>query len=233
MNNDFPLDKMDLALFECLGEHSEFSQLKSFIGFLRLYRSAIPYNFSHVEVSGPLIGNLSLDENLLLHSLVNEKESTKTIINKLLEQTGNPYLINFYNSINLKHLRPSKVDDEARKSIALIKAMLQGQDFLFLENPEKFLSKQMLQLFMQALNYQSVTTGQIIVISTRFKNIWAGQLTKRIYRDENNFFQVSQYSKSVNESLLYMKNTTIYEEQGRLKIVKPMVELLEINKKAA
>ena len=233
MNNEFPLDKMDLALFESQHEHIEFSRLKDFISFLRLYKCPMPYSFSHVEVGGPLIENLSLDENLLLHTSVNKGETTEGIIQKILEQTGNPHLLNFYNSISLKHLRPSQVDDKTRKSVALIKAMLQNQEFLFLENPEKYLCKQMLTLFTQALSYQSVTTGQIIVISTRFKNIWASQITKRIYRDENNYFQVSHYNKSVSDSILSMNNAPKREEEGLLKIVNPSDEFTETNKKAA
>lgn len=233
MTKELPLEKMDLALFENGKPVSEFSQLKDFLSFLKLYGYSKPFKFSHVQTDGPLIENLSLEENLLLHSSSHDQESVETKLDKLLEQSGNPHLKELYNAISLKHLMPSEVDDESRKSIALIKSLLQGGDFLFLENPEKYLGKNLLSLFVQALVYKTATTGLIVVISTRFRNIWAPHFTKRVFRDEKNFFQVSHFSHGLEKTLLKMQNTVKPQEEGVLKIVNPNSDEQEENKKAA
>lgn len=233
MTNEFPLENMDLALFENGSCLKEFSQLKDFLSFLKLYRRPSPFRFSHVETSGPLIENLTLQENLLLHVTGNEIKDETTQILHLIEHTGNPHLMSFYNKIRLKNSMPIEVDDETRKAMALVKALIQDTDFLFLENPEKFLGKEMLNLFVQALVYKTATTGQIVVIRTRFKNIWGPHFTKRIYRDEKNFFQVNHYSNGLEKTLLNIQNAEIPQEEGFLKIVNPQSDEEEENKKAA
>tara|TARA_Y100000590_G_scaffold283855_2_gene319361 strand:+ start:36993 stop:37829 length:837 start_codon:yes stop_codon:yes gene_type:complete len=233
MTKEFPLEKMDLALFENSGNKQEFSQLKDFLSFLKLYGYPKPFRFSHVETNGPLIENLSLEENLLLHSNGNDEDSQKANLSKQLEQSGNPHLVSLFNSISLKENRPSTVDDESRKALALVKALLQSGDFLFLENPEKFLGKKLLSLFIQALVYKSATTGLIVVISTRFKNIWSPHFTKRVFRNEKNIFKVSHYNQSGLDTLFKIQNAPEAEDEGLLKIVNPNSDDTEENKKAA
>lgn len=230
MTKEYPLEKMDLALFET-EQTNEFSQLKDFLSFLKLYGYPRPYKFSHVESSGPLIENLSLDENLLLHASTNDVEDEKESIRKMLEQSGNPHLVRLYNAISLKQNLPAQVDDETRKAMALVKALVQDVEFLFLENPEKYLGKAMLSLFVQALVYKSATTGLIVVINTKFKNIWTQHLTKRIFRDEKNFFQVDHYNTGLSNTLLQMQNLEDAQSEGVLKIVNTNAEELEEDSK--
>lgn len=233
MTNEFPLEKMDLALFENSAGLKEFSQLKDFLSFLKLYKQPRPFRFSHVETSGPLIENLTLQENLLLHVTGNESKDETTQIDILIEQTGNPHLKSFYDKISLKSSFPMDVDDETRKCMALVKVLVQSSDFLFLENPEKYLSKDMLSLFVQSLVYKTATTGQIVLISTRFKKIWGPHFTKKIFRDEKNLFQVNHYSNGLEKTLFNIQNAEKSQEEGVLKIVNPQTDQEEQNKKAA
>ena len=233
MSNEFPLEKMDLALFENRQGTSEFSQLKDFLSFLKLYRYPKPFRFSHVESTGPLIENLSLEKNILLHVSGSEAGAEDLDINPILEHTGNPHLMELYGRISLKHATPSEVDDETRKGAALVKSLVQENDFLFLENPEKYLGKEMLALFIKALVYKTATTGQIVVVNTRFKNNWAPHLTKRIFRDEKNLFQVDHFGQGLDKSVLNLHKPQEAEQEGILKIVNVNSVQKEQNKKAA
>jgi ABC-type multidrug transport system ATPase subunit len=234
MKKQLPLEKMDLALFDNGGGHScKFSQLKDFIGFLGHFGYPRPFRFSHVESGGPLIENLSLEDNLLLHVDCNKSFEREKQLEIVLEKSGNPHLKRLCDSIRLKSKKPKEVDDETRKSVALVKSLLQKSDFLFLEDPEKFLGKESLALFIAALVYKSATTGQIVVVNTRFNTNWSSHFTKTIFRDEHNSFQVNHFNNGFDSTMIKMQKSETPEEEGFLKIVNVNNEIDEENKKIA
>ena len=234
MKKKFPLEKMDLALFNNgLGHSCKFSQLKDFIGFLSHFGYPRPFRFSHVEAGGPLIENLSLEDNLLLHVDCNETYEREKQLEIVLEKSGNPHLKRLCDSIRLKSNMPKAVDDETRKSVALVKALLQKSDFLFLEDPEKFLGKEKLALFIAALVYKSATTGQIVVVNTRFQASWSAHFTKTVFRDEHNSFQVNHFNNGFEGTMIKMEKSETPEEEGFLKIVNPNYPSVKENKKIA
>lgn len=234
MKKKLPLEKMDLALFDNGQGHScKFSQLKDFIGFLGHFGYPRPFRFSHVEAGGPLIENLSLEDNLLLHVDCNETFEREKQLEIVLEKSGNPHLKRLCDIIRLKASMPKDVDDETRKLAALVKALLQKSDFLFLEDPEKFLGKESLALFISALVYKSATSGQIVVVNTRFKASWSAHFTKTIFRDELNSFQVNHFNNGFQSTMIKMPSSQTPEEEGFLKIVNANYDETDQNKKAS
>ena len=184
------LEKMDIALFDIPSRKRDYSELKFFLNFLKSVKSTSRFSFSHVESDAPLFPEKTLIENIYL-DLPKDKSLTPTEnIESLIEESRNPHLMSFFNSIPLKHDKAKLVDDESRKCISLIKAILEQKGIMFIEKPDKFLGKEKLSLFIKALLYSSVTTGKTVVLTTRSNSLWTPYLTKKIYRNDSNQFEV-------------------------------------------
>ena len=155
--------------------------LKRFLTFLKVKRVPGPIRFAFIDELGPLIPNLSLRENISLDSIPSTVSSDKEFsLEDYLERRGNEPLTKLYNNIKLVEDFPSEVDSQTLKIASLIKGLLQDGQYLFLENPERFLDKENLKLFTEALLLQLKQKKQTLLLKSSSPAIWAPHVTQWI-----------------------------------------------------
>lgn len=203
MKKDNQLNKSDIIFFKSDPKKFSSSQLKNFIHFLNSNGVKKPYKFSHIEGEGALIPTLSIRENIHLDSVPNQLSTSKDIhLSKLLEKTGNSFLLEMFNFIPELDQYPEKVNEQVKKLASLIKGMIQEADFLFLEKPERFLDEEHLELFVKAIQYQSLDLGQIVFIHSTDEKFWFKYISKIVTRGDKNEFLVTPV---INQSDLDIK----------------------------
>jgi hypothetical protein len=215
MTKSNTLQQSDIIFFKSDPEKYTSSQLKNFIHFLNSNGIKRPYKFSHIEGEGALIPTLSIRENIHLDSVPNQLSTSKDIhLSKLLEKTGNAYLIKMFNFIPELDNFPEQVCERTRKLASLIKGMIQEADYLFLEKPELCLNNEHLELFIKAIHYQSRTLGQIIFVHSKDEKFWQTHINKIVTRGEKNEFLVTpvisykkkSFAPAIDKNLYFSDN---------------------------
>lgn len=169
----------EVILFEEANHQS--GCLKQFLNYISLNRIQGPPNFSFVDQEGSLLAGLTLRENIALDSIPTTVSSTRSFtLEDHLHRLHNPSLLELYQSILLVDELPSKVDSKTRKAAALVKGLLQEADYLFLENPEKFLDDKSFKVFIKALKHQLDEKGQTLLLTTNNAHYWQPLMTKSI-----------------------------------------------------
>ncbi len=173
----------EVILFEEANHQS--GCLKQFLHFISLNKirskNQGPPSFSFVDEQGSLIGGLTLRENIALDSIPSTVSSTRTFtLEDHLRRLKNPHLLELYQSILLVDEKPTQVDSKTRKISALVKGLLQQADYLFLENPEKYLDDKTFKIFQKAIKYQLNERGQTLLLTTQNASLWQTVMTKSI-----------------------------------------------------
>lgn len=171
----------DIILFNNLEVDGAPSCLKQFLSFLKMQSIPSPPRFAYVDPEGSLLPSLSLKENISLDSIPSTISSTAQFtLEDYLERLGNKHLVQLYQFIELTDDNPYQVDSRTRKIAALVKGLLQKTDFLFLENPEKYLSKDVLQVFKAAMLTQLNNHKQTLLINAQTQEEWTPIVTKTV-----------------------------------------------------
>lgn len=182
------ITKGDILIFETENQKHNQSQLKDFIYFLKYCGRRGAIKFNHVEEKATLLQNLTLKENILLDSGIKNIEDKDLV--PLLADRGMIYLSLMAKKLENVNLYPNQVDIETKKITALIKVLFSSSDYLFLERPEKYLSKSTQDLFISAL-FQSLTQkGQILLLTSSQRNMWLQHVTKVVTRSKNGHFSL-------------------------------------------
>ncbi len=184
-------DPKDILLFNF--EHkTRGCRLKHFLHFLNSQGTRRPIRFAYIEAEGPLIGNLSLRENIYLDSIPNSLSETKDFqMRSFLQRSSNQHLIDFYNRIPLLDELPGKVDAQTRKMAALFKGLLQSADFLFLESPERYLDNESLEVFTNALRFQTAGREQTVLIDSENPQFWLPHANKTVLHQTTGVYSVT------------------------------------------
>lgn len=173
-------DQNDILLFH-FENSGKSCRLKHFLHFLNSQGARRPLRFAYIEAEGPLIGNLSLRENIYLDSIPNSLSETKDFqMRSFLQRSSNHHLIEFYNRIPLLDELPGAVDAQTRKMAALFKGLLQSADFLFLESPERYLDDETLAVFTSALRFQAAGRAQTVLIDSENPQFWTPYANKAV-----------------------------------------------------
>lgn len=171
----------DIILFEGLSDTGAPSCLKQFLSFLKMQSIPAPPRFAYVDSEGSLLPGLSLKENISLDSIPSTISSTaKFTLEDYLERLGNKHLVKLYQFIELTDDNPYQVDSRTRKIAALVKGLLQRTDYLFLENPEKYLTKEVLKVFKEAMLTQINGHKQTLLIKAHTLEEWTPLITKTV-----------------------------------------------------
>jgi ABC-type thiamine transport system ATPase subunit len=171
----------DIILFNPLEDCGAPSCLKQFLSFLKMQSIPAPPRFAYVDTEGSLLPGLTLKENISLDSIPSTISSTaRFTLEDHLERIGNKHLVKLYQFIELTDDCPYQVDSRTRKIAALVKGLLQRTDFLFLENPEKYLSKEVLRVFKAAMLTQLNLHKQTLLIKAHALEEWTPLITKTV-----------------------------------------------------
>jgi hypothetical protein len=160
-------------------EQRSHATLKRFLTYLKVKKVPGPIRFAFIDEKGPLIPNLSLRDNISLDSIPSTVSSDKEFtLEDYLDRRGNDALTKLYNNIKLVEDFPGQVDSQTLKIAALIKGLLQDGQYLFLENPERFLDQENLKLFINALLHQLSEKRQTLLIKSTSPSIWSPYITQ-------------------------------------------------------
>lgn len=173
-------DMPEIIYFES-SEKKSHATLKRFLTYLKVNKVPGPIRFAFIDEKGPLIPTLSLRDNISLESIPSTVSSDKEFtLEDYLKRRGNTSLTKLYNNIKLLEDFPCTVDSQTLKIASLIKGLLQDGRYLFLENPERFLDKENLQLFINALVHQLKEREQTLLLKSSTPSVWAPYITQRI-----------------------------------------------------
>ncbi len=195
---------LDFILFKKTKEDKELCKLKDFIRFLKFTGNKIPHRFSFVESHGQLLNNLTLRENIILESIpttLSSKNNEIQLANHI-KRTGNVYLMRLFNKLSLLDVYPNKIDDQSRKIVALIQGLLKKSDFLLFQFPEKHLQSDVVDLFIQALNFQRSSTNQTIIVHSNHEDIWLPYANKIVQKNGYSFDVENIATDNTKEKLL-------------------------------
>lgn len=170
----------EIIYFESSDQKSH-ATLKRFLTYLKVNKVPGPIRFAFIDEKGPLIPTLSLRDNISLESIPSTVSSDKEFtLEDYLDRRGNRALTKLYNNIKLVEDLPSDVDSQTLKIASLIKGLLQDGQYLFLENPERFLDKENLQLFIDALLFQLQEREQTLLLKSSTPSVWDPYITQWI-----------------------------------------------------
>ena len=191
------IEKKDIILFKYYNQPIPQSHLRNFINFLISKNIKYPIHFSHAESEGQsLLKNLSLKENIYLERPQGFKINKETCMKTFLKANGNEYLIDLFESVTLWDEFPDNVDNQTRKLVVLLKALLLPSTYLFLESPEKHLDKKNFNLFAKALEYRRWSQETIIFISSPLNRYWENYANKEVCCSTNQKFIFQKKEKS-------------------------------------
>ncbi|MCP4912939.1 MAG: hypothetical protein GY909_07460 [Oligoflexia bacterium] len=197
------INEKDTFLFpleENFSNYKDRSLLKDFIHFLHTQGVKRPLKFSYIDSDATLLEQLTLRENIYLDSIPSSLSDTKEFqLNNFLKRSGNGHLIDLFQNITLLDELPHQVDQQTKKLAALTKGLLRPSKFLLLECPEKYLNKKNLEIFTNALQYQIVTTGQIVLIATDYTEYWETMANKLVSRNMENQFKIERVKAKTQE----------------------------------
>ncbi len=193
--------KPEIIYFESREQKSH-ATLKRFLTYLKVKKVPGPIRFAFIDEKGPLIPTLSLRDNISLESIPSTVSSDKEFtLEDYLERRGNHALTRLYKNIKLVEDFPSVVDSQTLKIASLIKGLLQDGQYLFLENPERFLDKENLQLFIEALVHQLKERKQTLLLKSSTPSVWSPYITQWINESTcPNTGKVHLRPKAQNES---------------------------------
>ncbi|MBT3586580.1 MAG: hypothetical protein HN509_16850 [Halobacteriovoraceae bacterium] len=187
---------MDILLFQSTEKLASHCQLKNFIHFLHCNGIKGPIRFAFIEADAPLLNNLTIRQNIHLDSIPQTMtQSGDFQLKEHLQENCNPHLSKILDCIGLLDELPTNVDDQTRKLAGLLKGLLQKADYLFLESPEKYLSKDNLKIFIKAMEFQTANTGQIVFINSDQESLWHPYISKTVSRRPSENFEILAVNK--------------------------------------
>jgi len=165
------------------------SHLKTFINVLNYFKMKKPFKFSYIDTQGQLILDLSLRENILLdstdHALLDDKD---TKWKDLLLKHENKALVELVNSIDNLEVTAKNATAQELKVASLVKALLNRNDYLFLESPENFLTTAQLKTFKTALQHFNKANSSIVFIHSSQQQVWKNIINKQLLFSKNQRF---------------------------------------------
>ncbi len=200
------MDKFELNknycsfLFMNDGHSVQSSYLSEFIAFIKSKKISSTFSFAYVGHETNLIPHLTLNENILMnfipHSLTTDKLNQ---FEEFLSSENNYYLKKLYDKIIDKELLACHSTPETQKLTSLVKALTSDADYLFLENPERYLSENIRILFNKALQVHLKTREiSAFFFCNANEELWKPQCSFTVSR--NKYFQFQLESINVDET---------------------------------
>lgn len=205
MNRSKLYQDMDILFFDInkTKHRRSGSFLKSFIQFLQFSGEKAPLKFSFVSKRPSLVENLSIKENILLDSLQNSlADSKEDLLTKYIDNSGNEALIKLFHSVGDLSKLPCSLNDESRKIIGIIKAIIQGSPYILMEEPEQFLTAETKKLVEQAIIFESKKKSHNFLIASGKYQLWQEIVNKSVYKLENGGFEIKTIYKDENKKII-------------------------------
>jgi hypothetical protein len=182
------------------------SNLKLFISFLKLTGEHEPLKFSYTGPDKTLIHDMTVEENILL-SLDNNMIDNKRLgfLKKHMARINNPALKQLFQDLEQSchlHMYPEQVTEYTAKKILIIKALLQPTTYMIFEHQNIDLDPQTLELFKQAVQFETSFENKIAMLSDQRHSCWqhlASKVIELTFNKKLSFQLCSQSNSDVRE----------------------------------
>ena len=183
----------EIYLFTDSKNEGPYSKLGEFISFLKYNRALFPFKFSYVGQGDDLIPDLTLNENILMNfspnSLTTDKENQ---FQDYLREQPNRNLEELYRKIVSPGELTAHSNGQIKKLASLFKSLIYEGQFIFLEEPEKLLDSEHLELFILALKEQIEREKINVFIFSNNREIWDKHANKFVSRKEDYSYQIEK-----------------------------------------
>ncbi len=185
----------EIYLFTDHKNEGPYSKLGEFISFLKYNKALFPYKFSYVGQGDDLIPDLTLNENIMMNfspnSLTTDKENQ---FQDYLKEQPNRYLEELYRKITSPAELTTHSNAQMKKLASLFKSLIYEGQFIFLEEPEKLLDQEHLDLFKMALKEQIERDKINVFIFSNNQTLWSHYVDKSVVRKKDYSFIVEKSS---------------------------------------
>jgi hypothetical protein len=164
------------------------SNLKLFISFLKLTGEHEPLKFSYTGPDKTLIDNKRLG-----------------FLKKHMARINNPALKQLFQDLEQSchlHMYPEQVTEYTAKKILIIKALLQPTTYMIFEHQNIDLDPQTLELFKQAVQFETSFENKIAMLSDQRHSCWqhlASKVIELTFNKKLSFQLCSQSNSDVRE----------------------------------
>ncbi len=178
---------------------NRFCILNEYIKLLKCSKLSTPLNFSFISEESSLIDNISINENILLQVPQNSDSISSEDFESLMARQKNKFIAKLLELIPNLHWIPEHLNEEGKKVISIVNAILKNSPTIFIHGPETHLTSETLEIFKNALQFEAETNNKTVVLSTIHTNIWDGLINKTIQKTHNNSYQLVPYKKNMAE----------------------------------
>ncbi len=190
-------ESFEIYLFTKTDFENNFSKLNEFLSFLKFNKINLPYKFSYVSSGDGLIPELTLNENILMNFSPNSLTAGREFqFQEFLKEQPNRDLEKLYQKIALPHELPAHTDAQMRKVSSLIKSLIFEGQYIFLEEPEKDLDEECINLFISALKEHISIHKQNVFIFSEQLDLWMNHVNHHVKRELNYSFSIEKIQKN-------------------------------------
>lgn len=193
MDNQIKLNSSDFILLSPQ-IHAGGTSMTQFMSIVKAVKLPPPYHFCYVGEHGPLLSNMSLEENILhsyCPSIHFEKKNIQKKIEELIAKKQNEYLLHFFQKIDFLGLHAKYADPTTQKITALCAAILCNRPYIFLSSPEAWLNEDDREL-LDKLLVREIELGRTIVLSTSNIDLWLKNATHLLSRQDDLSFSINE-----------------------------------------
>lgn len=230
-------DKFEIYLFTDPDETLGTSKLGEFLSFLKYNKINLPYKFTYVSAMASLIPELTMIQNILIDFSPDSLTESKDIqFQDFLKSQPNRALEELYHKLELPNEFPNQANAQMKKLCTLIKSLLYEGQFIFLDEPELDLDKDILELFKKALKEQVINNQMNVFIYSKESNLWRNETHNTVERLKDYSFHVTTLpglGDWKKERDLFFKKTHRHDQSGILNFHYKNKDESKKNKKVA
>lgn len=195
MTNLRKISNRQIYLFDDANRKQKFNNsLKEFIYYLRYNKAKGVIDFTYSSHSDSIHPQLSLKDNFLLDSvptsLIKEKEDN---LNHNIEMLNNETLVELIEFLKPLERIAQDLTHEEIKVASIVKSLLAKSQYIFLEEPDRDLSLELLNKVKRCLTYEVVENSRAVFLKAHNNDSWLDVATDIITRNTN-----KEYEKSGN-----------------------------------
>lgn len=171
-----------------------------FMGIMKSLKMAPPYRFSFISENGPLLSNLSLNQNILHASdptVCCQGKKLDERVATLISESQNQHVKTFYQKIDFPGLLARNASATQQKYTAICSAILSNRLVLLLDIPEAWLTDEEVELLDQLIMREK-ELGKIILLTSPHTERWWQSATHLITRKEDLSFSLNEIGQAEN-----------------------------------
>jgi ABC-type sugar transport system ATPase subunit len=182
----------NICLFDDTDRQSS-NPLKDFIFYLKSTGITGLIDFAYSNYLDSLHPKISIKDNLILDAI--PKSLIKDNLNnfkQVVSEVKNPYLQNLIHGIGDINTNIKDASPETIKLTSLVKALLSEHEYIFLVNPNEYLSDKYIKVVKSCIKYEVENNLKTVFIKADVKELWCDISTHFITRDKDHFYNKSK-----------------------------------------